>query len=109
MHRFKLTIHAKIFSLMFLFFILFTSYALYLSVSFFSTEKIMEESLGSVSSKTIAQSKELINLEALQKEITALSHAQLVTENMSKAQKNYASLHDGAYWLDFNALFTTLK
>ena len=44
MHRFKLTIHAKIFSLMFLFFILFTSYALYLSVSFFSTEKIMEES-----------------------------------------------------------------
>lgn len=109
MYRFKLSIHAKIFSLMFLFFILFTSYALYLSVSFFNTEKAMEESLGNVSSKTIAQSKELINLEALQKEITALSHAQLIIENMGKVQKNYASLHDGAYWLDFNALLTELK
>ena len=109
MYRFKLSIHAKIFSLMFLFFILFTSYALYLSVSFFNTEKAMEESLGNVSSKTIAQSKELINLEALQKEITALSHAQLIIENMAKVQKNYASLHDGAYWLDFNALLTELK
>ena len=109
MYRFKLSIHAKIFSLMFLFFILFTSYALYLSVSFFNTEKAMEESLGNVSSKTIAQSKELINLEALQKEITALSNAQLIIENMGKVQKNYASLHDGAYWLDFNALLTELK
>ncbi len=109
MYRFKLSIHAKIFSLMFLFFILFTSYALYLSVSFFNTEKAMEESLGNVSSKTIAQSKELINLEALQKEITALSNAQLIIENMAKVQKNYASLHDGAYWLDFNALLTELK
>lgn len=109
MYRFKLSIHAKIFSLMFLFFILFTFYALYLSVSFFNTEKAMEESLGNVSSKTIAQSKELINLEALQKEITALSHAQLIIENMGKVQKNYASLHDGAYWLDFNALLTELK
>jgi len=80
-----------------------------LSVSFFNTEKAMEESLGNVSSKTIAQSKELINLEALQKEITALSHAQLIIENMAKVQKNYASLHDGAYWLDFNALLTELK
>ena len=109
MYRFKLSIHAKIFSLMFLFFILFTSYALYLSVSFFNTEKAMEESLGNVSSKTIAQSKELINLESLQKEITALSNAQLIIENMGKVQKNYASLHDGAYWLDFNALLTELK
>ncbi|AFL69689.1 methyl-accepting chemotaxis protein [Sulfurospirillum barnesii] len=105
----KLGIHAKIFSLMFLFFILFTSYALYLSVSFFSTEKIMEERLENVSSKTITQSKELTNLEALQKEITALSHTQLILENMSKVQKNYASLHDGAYWLDFNALLSALK
>ncbi|AOO66641.1 methyl-accepting chemotaxis protein [Sulfurospirillum halorespirans DSM 13726] len=109
MNHFKLTIHAKIFTLMFLFFLFFVGYASYLSFSFFSMESQMESRLDSVSSKTAHQSNELSNLDTLQKEITLLLEAKALFESMEKAQKNYASLHDGAYWLDFNALYSTLE
>lgn len=109
MNRFKLTIHAKIFILMFLFFLFFVGYASYLSFSFFSMERQMENRLDLVSSKTAHQSKELSNLDTLQKEITLLLEAKALFESMEKAQKNYASLHDGAYWLDFNALHSHLE
>lgn len=109
MNRFKLTIHAKIFILMFLFFLFFVGYASYLSFSFFSMERQMENRLDLVSSKTAHQSKELSNLDTLQKEITLLLETKALFESMEKAQKNYASLHDGAYWLDFNALHSHLE
>ncbi|AHJ14375.1 methyl-accepting chemotaxis protein [Sulfurospirillum multivorans] len=69
----------------------------------------MESRLDSVSSKTAHQSDELSNLDTLQKEIALLLEAKTLFESMEKAQKNYASLHDGAYWLDFNALYSTLE
>ncbi|QEH07860.1 methyl-accepting chemotaxis protein [Sulfurospirillum multivorans] len=109
MNHFKLTLHAKIFTLMFLFFLLFVGYGSYLSFSFFSMENQMESRLDSVSSKTAHQSDELSNLDTLQKEIALLLEAKTLFESMEKAQKNYASLHDGAYWLDFNALYSTLE
>lgn len=109
MNHFKLTIHAKIFILMFLFFLFFVGYASFLSFSFFSMEQQMENRLDSVSSKTAHQSNELSNLDTLQKEITLLLEAKVLFESMEKAQKNYASLHDGAYWLDFNALNSHLE
>lgn len=109
MNHLKLTIHAKIFSLMFLFFLVFVGYASYLSFSFFSMERQMGNRLNSVSSKTAHQSSELSNLDTLQKEITLLLEAKALFESMEKTQKNYASLHDGAYWLEFNTLFTHLE
>lgn len=80
-----------------------------LSFSFFSIEQQMENRLDSVSSKTAHQSNELSNLDTLQKEITLLLEAKALLESMEKAQKNYASLHDGAYWLDFNAINSHLE
>jgi|GEM_PF-2374361 len=109
MNHFKLTIHAKIFILMFLFFLFFVGYASFLSFSFFSMEQQMENRLNSVSSKTAHQSNELSDLDTLQKEITLLLEAKTLFESMEKAQKNYASLHDGAYWLDFNTLNSHLE
>ena len=109
MNHLKLTIHAKIFSLMFLFFLVFVGYASYLSFSFFSMERQMGNRLNSVSSKTAHQSSELSNLDTLQKEITLLLEVKALFESMEKTQKNYASLHDGAYWLEFNTLFTHLE
>lgn len=106
MYTFKLTVHTKIFSLMMLFFLIFTGYASYLSFSFFSMETKMESKLEAVNSKTAQQSKDLINLEALQKEITLFFDAASQLEMMEKSQKNYASLHDGAYWLSFQELLS---
>lgn len=109
MYTFKLTVHTKIFSLMMLFFLIFTGYASYLSFSFFSMETKLESNLEVVNSKTAQQSKDLINLEALQKEITLFFDAASQLEMMEKSQKNYASLHDGAYWLDFQTLLSQFQ
>lgn len=109
MYNFKLTIHTKIFSLMVLFFLIFVGYATFLSFSFFSMESKMNNRLEMVSTKTTQQSQELINLETIQKEISLLSETQSTLEMMEKAQKNYASLHDGAYWLEFQALASKLE
>lgn len=67
-------------------------------------ETQMENKLEVVNLKTTQQSKDLISLETLQKEITLFFDATAQLEMMEKSQKNYASLHDGAYWLDFQAL-----
>lgn len=97
----KLNIHAKIFSLMLFFFTVFVSYALFLSFAFFSTEQVAEAHLKGVSDKSLAQSKELENLNTLQGELSVLVEFQTTLRNLNRTQKNYSANADGSYWVEF--------
>jgi methyl-accepting chemotaxis protein len=101
MNSFKLTIHAKIFSLMLLFFLIFLAYALYLSLSFFHTQKITQNSLNNVSQKAIEQSKDLANLSSLEKELFILDSLHVSLRSLNRTQKSYISTQDGVYWIEF--------
>lgn len=97
----KLSIHAKIFSLMLFFFMVFVSYALFLSFAFFSTEQVAEAHLKGVSDKSLVQSKELENLNTLQGELSVLVEFQTTLRNLNRTQKNYSANSDGSYWIEF--------
>lgn len=99
MQKLKLSVHLKIFSLMFMFFVFFSAYALYLSLSFFSTEEIINNSLSSVTQKAQSQNKDLSNLSISEQELTLLSALRKNLVDLNRIQKNYIADQDGLYWL----------
>lgn len=99
MQKLKLSVHLKIFSLMFMFFLFFSAYALYLSLSFFSTEEIINNSLSSVTQKAQSQNKDLSNLSISEQELTLLSALRKNLVDLNRIQKNYIADQDGFYWL----------
>lgn len=84
---------------MFMFFVFFSAYALYLSLSFFSTEEIINNSLSSVTQKAQSQNKDLSNLSISEQELTLLSALRKNLVDLNRIQKNYIADQDGLYWL----------
>ncbi len=104
MKNLNLSVKAKIFILSLLFFFVFVGYALYIYISFSNMETNTSQTLKILSERTVKQSKKLLNLKKVQKELLLLKNLDALLDNLDKAQKNYSSLHDGRYWLEFNNL-----
>jgi len=109
MKNFKLTVGIKVFMLSLLFFLVFIGYALYINNSFSATKTETGETLRTLSQKAKQQSDSLENLKKVEKEIILLSKIKITLDELDKAQKNYATQHNGRYWLDFNNVMSELS
>jgi len=98
----SLTLQAKIFLFSLLFFVVFVCYAVSINIFFSSMDSDTTKTVTSLSQKVELQSKELKNLKKVEHELSILHEAINQVKELDTAQKNYSSLHDGRYWLEFN-------
>ncbi|MCF6173795.1 MAG: hypothetical protein L3J44_08465, partial [Campylobacteraceae bacterium] len=109
MKNINISIRAKIFILSLLFFFVFVGYAIYIYVSFSNMEASTNITLSSLSGKVEKQNKKLMSLNSIQKELILLGRASNDLDKLEKASKNYASQHDGRYWLEFNGVIRDIN
>lgn len=105
----NLTLVTKIFLLVFSFFLLFGLYGTVITFSFFSSEKQIRSTFDTIEADVITQITELEDLNEVQRSITYFSALKQLLEQMQNAQQHYASLQDGAYYLDFERLLEKAK
>jgi len=109
MKKFRITLVTKIFALMFFFFILFGLYGAITTFSFFWSKEEIDTTFSKIKSEVSTQIKELENLQNVQNSIAYYKGLQEIFSKMQTAQQQYASLQDGAYYLDFSNFLTQAK
>ncbi|MBE0496510.1 MAG: methyl-accepting chemotaxis protein [Campylobacterales bacterium] len=105
----KLTLVTKIFLLVFSFFLMFGLYGTVVTVSFFFSERQIQSTFNAIETEVQSQITELEDLNEVQRTITYYTELKAVLERMQTTQQHYASLQDGAYYLDFERFLAKAK
>jgi len=105
----KLTLVTKIFLLVFSFFLMFGLYGTVVTVSFFFSERQIQSTFNAIETEVESQIKELEDLNEVQRSITYYTGLKAILERMQTSQQHYASLQDGAYYLDFERFLAKAK